>query len=116
VTYNLGNWGFSLADRFYTKFNRSTNPGLQFYAIPYGSSINIMDVNIDRKLEVDGSALDIYFNIKNFLNAAPPIVPSNGTSIGGSPYGEHLSNSGGGGVIGADDVGRVFTIGVRANL
>jgi hypothetical protein len=89
---------------------------LQFYAIPYGSAINIMDVNIDRKLEVDSSALDIYFNIKNFLNAAPPIVPSNGTSIGGSPHGEHLSNSGGGGVIGADDVGRVFTIGVRASL
>ena len=103
-----------MTDRFYVKFLRSQQPGILFYAQPYGKSLNMIDLNTDKKFDVDGSAMDIYFNIKNLLNTAPPLEPGNATAPGDSPYGEHIPGSGD--VAGVDNVGRFFTIGVRANL
>lgn len=114
ISYKLNSWTFDLTDRYYTKFQRSTQPGILFYADPYGKALNYIDLNIEKETEIDGSTVDLFFHIKNLINTPPPVEPDNSTVPGGSPYGGHLST--GGGIGGVDNVGRYFTIGVRARL
>ena len=114
INYKLGSWSFDVTDRYYTEFQRTTQPGVLFYADPYGKALNYIDLNIEKEIEVDGTPVDWFFHIKNLINTPPPIEPDNSTVPGGSPYGGHLST--GGGIGGVDNVGRYFTIGVRARL
>jgi len=114
INYKLGSWSFDVTDRYYTEFQRTTQPGVLFYADPYGKALNYIDLNIEKEFDVDGNTLDWFFHIKNLINTPPPIEPDNSTVPGGSPYGGHLST--GGGIGGVDNVGRYFTIGVRARL
>ena len=65
-------------------------------------------------MEIEGNTINWYLHIKNLINTPPPIEPDNSTVPGGSPYGGHLST--GGSIGGVDNVGRYFTIGVRARL
>jgi iron complex outermembrane receptor protein len=114
INYKLGSWSFDVTDRYYTEFQRTTQPGILFYADPYGKALNYIDLNIEKEFDVDGNTVDWFFHIKNLINTPPPIEPDNSTVPGGSPYGGHLST--GGGIGGVDNVGRYFTIGVRARL
>jgi len=114
ITYKLGSWSFDVTDRYYTPFQRSTQPGVLFYADPIGKALNYIDLNIEKEFDIDGNTVDWFFHIKNLINTPPPIEPDNSTVPGGSPYGGHLST--GGGIGGVDNVGRYFTIGVRARL
>lgn len=114
INYKLGSWSFDVTDRYYTPFQRTTQPGVLFYAVPYGEALNYIDLNIEKEFDVDGSTVSWFFHIKNLVNTPPPIEPDNSTVPGGSPYGGHLST--GGGIGGVDNVGRYYTIGVRANL
>ena len=114
INYKLGSWSFDVTDRYYTEFQRTTQPGVLFYADPYGKALNYIDLNIEKEFDVDGNTLDWFFHIKNLINTPPPIEPDNSTVPGGSPYGGHLST--GGGIGGVDNVGRYFTIGVRARM
>jgi iron complex outermembrane recepter protein len=114
INYKLGSWSFDVTDRYYTEFQRTTQPGVLFYADPYGKALNYVDLNIEKEFDVDGNTVDWFFHIKNLINTPPPIEPDNSTVPGGSPYGGHLST--GGGIGGVDNVGRYFTIGVRARI
>ena len=114
INYKLGSWSFDVTDRYYTEFQRTTQPGILFYADPYGKALNYIDLNIEKEFDVDGNPVDWFFHIKNLINTPPPIEPDNSTVPGGSPYGGHLST--GGGIGGVDNVGRYFTIGVRARM
>jgi outer membrane receptor protein involved in Fe transport len=114
INYKLGSWSFDVTDRYYTEFQRTTQPGVLFYADPYGKALNYIDLNIEKEFDIDGNSVDWFFHIKNLINTPPPIEPDNSTVPGGSPYGGHLST--GGGIGGVDNVGRYFTIGVRARM
>lgn len=114
AAYALGSWTFNLENRWLSPFRRTPEPGILFFAVPYGKHLEYVDVNIDKKFEVDGNSLDLYFAVQNVLNATPPIEPSNTTLPGFYAAGQHPSV--GSQVDGVDNIGRYFTMGVRANL
>jgi outer membrane receptor protein involved in Fe transport len=113
VNYQLGNWGISLQNRWYSGYSKIQSVG-QFYADPRVKSIDYLDVNLDRKFQIDDAAFDAYFSVQNIGDTRPPINPINGTNPG--LYFLSAKSLGGANQLGYDAIGRYFTIGLRANL
>jgi len=113
VNYAIGNWTISLQDRWYSGYSKIQSFG-QLYAAPRVKSIDYLDVNIDRKVQIDNLFMDLYFSVQNIGDTRPPVNPINGTNPG--LYFMSAKSLGGANQLGYDAVGRYFTIGLRANL
>ena len=114
VAYNVGSWDFNLQHRYNSPWRRSTQPGVVFYAQPYGPAQNYFDLTINKNFVVDDNKLSFYLSVQNLFNNKPPIAPVI-ISVPGL-YAAGLKESGNNAIKGADVVGRYFTLGVRANL
>jgi outer membrane receptor protein involved in Fe transport len=70
VNYQLGNWGISLQNRWYSGYSKIQPVG-QFYTDPRVKSIDYLDVNLDRKFQVDDATFDAYFSVQNIGDTRP---------------------------------------------
>jgi hypothetical protein len=111
VNYTLDDWSFGLQDRWISGFNRANQPAI-IYAQPRVSDSNYVDVNLERKFNIDDQTYSAYFTVQNLFNSLAPLVP-NSTGAPGIYYPVASGQSGG---SGADIMGRYFTIGLRASL
>jgi outer membrane receptor protein involved in Fe transport len=85
-------------------FSQVTQAG-QVWLNPHVRAFNVVDLNVERKFDVEGADMSVYLVIQNLIDARPDLVPSV-TNIGLSyPV-----------APGQDIMGRYFTIGLRANL
>jgi outer membrane receptor protein involved in Fe transport len=114
VGYNLGSWDFNLQYRYDSPWKRSTQPGVVFYAQPYGPAQNYFDLNISKGFNIDGNKMSLYLSIQNLFDNKPPIAPVI-ISVPGL-YAAGLKESGNNAIKGVDVIGRYFTVGVKANL
>jgi outer membrane receptor protein involved in Fe transport len=93
-----------LQDRWLGGFSQVTQAG-QVWLNPHVRSFNIVDLNMERKFQADGTDLSAYLVVQNLIDARPDLVPSM-TNIGlNYPV-----------APGQDIMGRTFTIGLRASL
>jgi len=113
LSYSLTDWRFDLADRFYSAYDRSSSPGTLFYAKETGEARNYVDLTVSRTFASDGGDVEVYVNVQNLFNLAPPVEPSNFAVPGSSANG---LNGTGAGTSGVDTVGRYFTIGFRSKF
>lgn len=111
ISYSLNDWRFDIGDRFYSAYDRSSSPGTLFYAQETGEARNYVDLTVSKTFTTDGNDTEVYLNVQNLFNLAPPIEPSNFAVPGSSANG---LNGTGAGYSGVDTVGRYFTIGFRA--
>ena len=107
LAYTVGNWSINVQDRWLSPYTYPTQFG-QVYAQPHVQSKNYDDVTIDRKIKLDDSTLDGYLTVQNIFDVNPPIAPTN------------IANPGiyflGAGSRNYPEIGRYFTLGVRASL
>jgi outer membrane receptor protein involved in Fe transport len=114
VAYNLYSWKFNLTHRWYSGFPRSNQIGLVYFQVPRGDAHDYFDINVAKSFQVDDANLETYFSVQNLLNSSPNINPINTTVPG--LYAAGYQPSGGGRIDGVDNIGRYFTIGVRARM
>jgi iron complex outermembrane receptor protein len=105
LNYQIGSWGISLQDTYFDSFSKVTQPG-QVYVQPYVSSFNTLDVTLDKKFQVAGGDVDLYFSVQNVFNAQAPLDPTNTSTPGNSNPVNAYEN----------DMGRYFTIGLKGDL
>jgi len=105
VSYQVGDWGFDLQNRWLSGWKKATLPG-QVFAKPRVTSNNVMDVTINRRFDMWGGSSSLYFNIQNIGNTRAPLVGAN-PSVPGLFYPSPTQYS---------DVGRYFTIGLKGNF
>ncbi|HVZ28719.1 MAG TPA: TonB-dependent receptor, partial [Rhizomicrobium sp.] len=113
VDYSVADWSFNLQHRWLSGFERSPQPGIVFYAQPRGREVNYFDLNVQRKLTVDGADVSAYLSIQNLFNKKPPVEPTNTSTPGLYPGGIGSTN---GNAYGLDEIGRYFTIGFRSQF
>jgi outer membrane receptor protein involved in Fe transport len=110
LSYNLNSWSFNFQDRWISRFPKAQAFG-QIYSVPRVNSVNYFDMSLDRKFDVDGSAVDAYLSVQNVANVRPPLNPANSTNPGLFFMSARPPN-----LTAYDAVGRFFTIGVRAKF
>jgi outer membrane receptor protein involved in Fe transport len=103
VNYTLNDWSFGVQDRWLGGYSQVSTAG-QVYAQPYVHSFNTVDLNVQRKFEIDGSDLTAYLTVQNLFQPNPAL-------LGSSTIGEYYPTP-----AGEDIRGRYFTIGLKANL
>ena len=104
LTYDRGPYSVSLEDRWLSSYSQVQYTG-QFWAQPIIPSFNTVDLDIERKVTVDGTSGTVYLNVQNLFNAQPPIVASTGGI--GVVYPNY---------VGESIMGAYFTIGFRAKM
>ena len=107
VAYHLGDWTFTLQDRYLTSFDRRTL-ATDVYATPRVPAFNYEDINIDKQFHIDDQDLDMYLAVQNVANLKFPIATTNNST-------PDLYYMGVQGPVTTqyDAIGRFFTIGVR---
>lgn len=110
VSYNLGDWTFTLQDRWLSSWDRRTL-ATDVYVNPTVRAYNYLDGTIDKKFTVDDSTLDAYLTVQNISNQKFPVATNNNSTPG-------LYYMGVQGVVTTqyDAIGRYFTVGVRARF
>jgi outer membrane receptor protein involved in Fe transport len=106
VSYQVGDWGFDLQNRWLSGAKKASGPVNQVYAIPRLHSNNVMDFTINRRFDMWGGSSNFYFNITNLGNTRAPLQGAN-PSVPGLFYPVNGIYS---------DVGRYFTIGLKGNF
>ena len=115
LSYNVGDWGINLQNQWLSGMKKaSSDPNVtgnnQIYAAPRIGSYNVLDITIDRKVEMLGGNQDLYFSVNNVGNTRAPLFPTNASNPGlFYPIGGGITNY-------YEDMGRFFTIGIRGNL
>jgi iron complex outermembrane recepter protein len=110
VNYKLDTWSFTLQDRWLSGYDRRTL-ATDIFVNPRIPSYNYVDINIDKKFNIDDTALDAYLTIQNVANKKFPAGPNNNST----PDLYYM------GVQGPqttqyDAIGRFFTVGFRVAL
>jgi hypothetical protein len=105
ISYEVGNWGFDLQNRWLSGWKKATLPG-QVYTVPRITSNNVMDITINRRFDMWGGSSSLYFNVQNIGNTRAPLQGAN-ASVPGLFYPSPTQYS---------DMGRYFTIGVKGNF
>lgn len=111
VTYSAGEWSATVLDRWISGFKKATQFG-QIYVDPRLPATNYIDLNIDRRFEIDDNMLDAYLSVENLFDQRPRVNPSTTNANPG------LYFMGVQGVTTSlyDAVGRYFTIGVKLHF
>lgn len=110
ASYRKGDWTLGLLDRWIGGFNKASQAA-QIYVEPRVPSANYVDLNLQRKLLVDDSALEAYLSVQNIFDQRPRVNPTNSTNPGLYFMGVQGSTT-----SLYDTIGRYFTIGMRADL
>jgi iron complex outermembrane recepter protein len=107
VAYHLGDWTFTLQDRYLASFDRRTL-ATDVYATPRVPAYNYEDINIDKMFHIDDQDLDMYLAVQNVANLKFPIATTNNST-------PDLYYMGVQGPVTTqyDAIGRFFTVGVR---
>jgi len=110
VNYKLDTWSFTLQDRWLSGYDRRTL-ATDVFVNPRIPSYNYVDINIDKRFDIDDTALDAYLTIQNVANKKFPVGPNNNST----PDLYYM------GVQGPqttqyDAIGRFFTVGFRVAL
>ena len=105
LNYSVGNWKINLQDTWTSGWKKSSNSTTIYYAEPRVKSYNILDVNIARTFDFDGSRADVYLSVQNVFGAPGPLVPAGNVAGLGYPV-----------PAGYPVLGRVFNVGIRGNL
>jgi hypothetical protein len=106
ISYQVGDWGFDVQNRWLSGAKKATGFANQLYTIPRFHSNNVMDVTVNRRFDMWGGSSSFYFNVQNIGNTRAPIRGAN-PSVPGLFYPVDQVYS---------DVGRYFTIGLRGNF
>ena len=116
LAYQVGDWGLSMQNQWLSGMKKASsdnalNGSSQNYVAPRVGSWDVLDVTIDRKLEMFGGTSDLYFTVNNIGNTRAPLWPTNASNPGlFYPVGGNLNSNY------WDDMGRYFTIGLKGNL
>jgi iron complex outermembrane receptor protein len=107
LAYHLGDWTFTLQDRYLTSYDRRTL-ATDNYVTPRVPAYNYEDINIDKQFHIDDQDLDVYLAVQNVANLKFPVSTTNNST----PDLYYM------GVQGPtttqyDAIGRYFTLGVR---
>jgi outer membrane receptor protein involved in Fe transport len=108
--YASDGWTVSVLDRWISGFSKATQFG-QVYAEPRVSSINYIDLSLEKRFQAGDAALSAYLSVQNILDQRPRVNPTNSTNPGLYFMGVQGSTT-----SLYDAVGRYFTLGVRAEL
>ena len=111
ATYTYGKWSATILDRWISGFKKATQLN-QIYADPRLPATNYIDLNIDRQIDVDGDALDIYLSVENLFDQRPRVNPS---TTNANP-GLYFMGVQGGTTSLYDAIGRYFTLGMTLHL
>lgn len=109
ISWNLGNWGVTLQDRWLGGYNQNTTTN-QFFLTRKDQHIpnyNQIDMTIDKKFMIDDSVADFYLTVQDITNAHYPIAPSLTQAANPGNYPAPVWGY---------SLGRFFTVGVRGNL
>lgn len=106
ISYSVGDWGFNIQNQWLSGMKKATGYSNQNYVAPRVSSVNIMDVSIDRRVDLMGGSANFYLSVQNVGNTRAPLWPTNASNPGlFYPTAGFYS-----------DMGRYFTIGLKGNL
>jgi outer membrane receptor protein involved in Fe transport len=105
VSYNLGDWRFSLMDRWVSSYRLANTSTYVITPSRIGSQ-NYVDFAMQKRFSMDGGNYTAYLSIQNVLDTHTPLHPGGS----GSPGLTYPTAQRG------DIVGRYFTIGLRGNL
>jgi iron complex outermembrane recepter protein len=103
--YDLDDWAIGLEDHWISGFSKVTTSLNQVYTQPHVHSVNYVDFNLERNINIDGGQYTGYFTVQNLTNAQSDVYTTSG-SVGLTypiPFGQDL-------------MGRYFSIGIRASL
>jgi iron complex outermembrane receptor protein len=112
ASYDVGNWDFTVQDRWLSDFSRKTVATQVFTT---GEEIvaakNYVDFNVSRKFQFGGAAMSAYLSVQNVFDTDYPVFPT-AVNIPGLYYK---------GVQGAstsayDAIGRYFVLGIRGQF
>jgi outer membrane receptor protein involved in Fe transport len=106
ISYQVGDWGFDIQNRWLAGAKKATGFVNQVYAVPRLNSNNIMDFTVNRRFDMWGGSSSFYVNIQNVGNTRAPLQGAN-PSVPGLFYPTPTLYS---------DVGRYFTIGLKGNF
>jgi len=106
ISYQVGDWGFDVQNRWLAGAKKATGFTNQIYAIPRLNSNNVTDFTINRRFDLWGGSSNFYFNIQNIGNTRAPLQGAN-ASVPGLFYPTPTLYS---------DMGRYFTIGLKGNF
>src|SRR5206468_2347387 len=82
ISYQVGDWGFDLQNRWLSGAKKASGPTNQVYAIPRLHSNNVMDFTINRRFDMWGGSSNFYFNITNLGNTRAPLQGANASVPG----------------------------------
>jgi outer membrane receptor protein involved in Fe transport len=105
LSYTAGDWGVSLQNQWLGKVKLAT-VSTQVYAQPRLPTYDVLDVTLDKRFRFWGADSSAFLTINNVANTRAPLFPSN-SGIPGLFYPT---------LPFYDDMGRYFTVGVRANF
>jgi len=105
LSYENGDWGVSLQNQWLGRVKLATTEG-QTFSEPYVGSHNVLDVNIDKSFKTWGADSSVFLSVNNVLDRRAPLFPSDsglpGLFYPTLPF--------------YDDMGRFYTLGVRARF
>ncbi|MEO6341041.1 MAG: TonB-dependent receptor [Caulobacteraceae bacterium] len=110
-SYDLKNWTLALQNQWMSSVKLATsdnavNGNSQNYAQPRLHAYNVLDVTVSYRFQARGANAELFLTVNNVLNARAPLFPSN-SGIPGLFYP----------TLGYyDDMGRYFTMGLRAKF
>jgi outer membrane receptor protein involved in Fe transport len=111
VSYDTEAWSLSLQNQWLGRVRMATsdnalNGNRQNYVKPYLPSFNLLDATVAMRFEALGGDSEAFLTVNNVLNARAPLFPSN-SGIPGLFYPTTAFH---------DDMGRYYTVGVRAKF
>ena len=111
LSYEKADWSVSLQNQWLgsvklASSDNALNGNSQNYVEPRLSPYDVLDVTVDKRFHSWGTDTSVFLTVNNVANTRAPLFPSN-SGIPGLFYP----------TLGFyDDMGRYFTVGIRANF
>ena len=111
LAYDKGEWSVALQNQWLSRVKLATsdnalNGNSQNYAEPYLKAYDVLDVTVSKRFQAWGAKSSLFLTVNNVRNTRAPLFPSN-SGIPGLFYP----------TLGFyDDMGRYYTLGIRADL
>ena len=111
LSYSRADWNVSLQNQWLSRVklaisDNALNGNLQNYREPYLKAYDVLDVTVDKRFQGWGADSSVFLAINNVANKRAPLFPSDsglpGLFYPTLPF--------------YDDMGRFYTVGIRANF
>jgi outer membrane receptor protein involved in Fe transport len=111
LTYDVGNWSVSLQNQWLSRMKLATsdnalNGNSQNYVEPYLKAYDVLDVTVEKRFQMWGADNSLFVTVNNVRNTRAPLFPSN-SGLPGLFYPT---------LAFYDDMGRFYTLGIRASF